>query len=202
MTISVDRVFNGTAAYGISPRRLYGLSRRPACPNVGWVYTLDATHLTNGLHALEVTSTTASGQRATAAMYFNVVNASSTARVTIDAPGPGNDPYSGIGLMKGSALNANAHIVSVLISVDGLPVSNAAYGIARPDVCTSIAVSPDCPNVGWTYLLDTPVFTDGPHTFGVLATAADGTTNREWRPLTLPIDRGYADVNRYRFTQH
>ncbi len=178
VTISVDRVFNGTAVYGgLRPDVCSVYPGRPSCPNVGWTYTLDTTNLTNGLHSLEVTSATTAGQRATVAVYFTVANANATARVTIDAPGPSNNPYSGIGSMRGSALDANAHIVSVLISVDGVPLGDAAYGIGRPDICTSVSISPDCPNVGWTYALDTTVFMDGPHTFGVLATAADGTTS-------------------------
>ena len=110
---------------------------------------------------------------------------SSAGRVGIDFPGPANNPYSGLGLMRGWALNADAHIVSVTISVDGVPIGNAAYGLARPDVCTSLAVSPDCPNVGWSYSLDTTLLTDGTHTFGVLATAADGTTASSTSSFTV-----------------
>jgi hypothetical protein len=87
--------------------------------------------------------------------------------------------------MRGWALNANAHIVSVSISVDGVPLGNAAYGIGRPDICTSTATSPDCPNVGWTYSLDTTLLIDGSHTFSVLATAADGTTSSASAAFTV-----------------
>jgi uncharacterized protein (TIGR03437 family) len=206
VTISIDGVLNGTAAYGATRSDVCVVfPGRPGCPNVGWNYTLDTTHLTNGAHSIEVTGSTASGQRATAAMYFSVSNVSASRKVTIETPGPANNPYAGIGLMKGWALNANAHIVSVLISVDGIPVGNAAYGGARPDICTSTSVSPDCPNVGWTYALNTTVLTDGPHTFGVLATAADGTTGSNAAtftvanstavtPMTISIDTPNGDV--------
>jgi hypothetical protein len=167
----------GTATYGGSrPDVCLIFSGEASCPDVGWTYTLDTTHLTNGSHSLEVTGTNAAGARATASNVFTVSNVSPAGTVIIEAPGPGNNPYSGIALMKGWALNANAHIISVSISVDGVPVGNAAYGIGRPDVCTSASLSPDCPNVGWTYSLDTTLLPDGAHTFGVLATAADGTT--------------------------
>jgi len=191
---------NGTATYGgFRPDVCVVLSGAPGCPNVGWDYTLNTIHLANGSHSLEVTSTNTAGKRSTASMLFNVSNASSAGRVNIDVPGPANNPYSGIGLMRGWALNANVHIISVSISVDGVPVGNAAYGIGRPDICTSASISPDCPNVGWTYSLNTTLLTDGSHTFGVVATAADGTissasssfTVANWTavtPMTINID--------------
>jgi uncharacterized protein (TIGR03437 family) len=176
VTVSVDGIANGTATYGGSrPDVCLVYPGEPSCPDVGWTYTLDTTHLTNGSHSLEVTAANASGTRATTSHTFNVSNVSPTGTVIIEAPGPANNPYSGIALMRGWALNANAHIVSVAISVDGVPVGNAAYGVG-PDICTSTLTSPDCPNVGWTYSLDTTLLSDGAHTFGVLATAADGTT--------------------------
>jgi uncharacterized protein (TIGR03437 family) len=186
VTISVDGVLNGTATYGgLRPDVCEMFTARPDCPNVGWNYTLDTTRLTNGSHSLEATGTTATGQRATVANTFTVANASTAGKVNIDTPGANNNPYSGIGLMKGWALNANARIVSVAVSVDGVPVGNAAYGSARPDICTSSAVSPDCPDIGWTYALNTTLLTDGPHTFGVLATAADGTTSSASASFTV-----------------
>ncbi len=176
VTISVDGILKGTATYGGSrPDVCLVFPGEPNCPDVGWTYSLDTTHLTNGSHSLEVTATNAAGARATASNTFNVSNVNPAGTVIIAAPGPSNNPYSGIAFMKGWALNANAHIISVSISVDGVPVGNAAYGVG-PDICTSTLTSPDCPNVGWTYSLDTTLLTDGAHTFGVLATAADGTT--------------------------
>ncbi len=186
VTVSIDGILNGTATYGGSrPDVCVVLTTEPGCPNVGWNYTLNTNLLTNGAHSLEITSTNAAGQRSTGSMAFNVSNSSATGRVNIDVPGPANNPYSGIGLMRGWALNAHAHIVSVSISIDGVPVGNAAYGLSRPDICTSTAVSPDCPNVGWTYSLDTSLLTDGSHTFGVLATAADGTTTSASSSFTV-----------------
>jgi uncharacterized protein (TIGR03437 family) len=177
VTISVDGILNGAATYGASrPDVCAKFPGEPSCPNVGWTYTLNTDRLTDGAHSLEVTATNASGERSTGATTFNVQNSSGAGKVNIDVPGPANNPFSGLALMRGSALNANAHIVSVTVSVDGVPVGNAAYGIGRPDVCTSLSVSPDCPNVGWSYSLNTTLLTDGSHTFGVLSTAADGTT--------------------------
>jgi uncharacterized protein (TIGR03437 family) len=190
VTISVDGILKGTATYGGSrPDVCLVFPGEPGCPDVGWSYMLDTTLFTNGTHSLEVTGTNAAGTRATASKVFSVSNVSPAGTVIIAAPGPSNNPYSGIALMKGWALNANAHIVSVSISVDGVPVGNAAYGVG-PDICTSTLTSPDCPNVGWTYSLDTTLLSDGAHTFGVFATAADGTTASASASFTVANSTG------------
>jgi len=176
VTISVDGVVNGTAVYGgARPDVCSEFPSRPGCPNVGWTYTLDTTKIANGSHNLEVTATTTTGQRGTVGTAFMISNSGGAAMTNIDLPNPTTHSYSGIALTSGSAYSPSAHIISVAISIDGVPVGTAAYGKSRPDVCTSTTVSPDCPNVGWTYALDTTLLTDGAHTMDVLSTAADGT---------------------------
>jgi hypothetical protein len=71
--ILVDGVFNGTASYGGSrPDVCAKFSSAAGCPNVGWNYLLDTTVLGNGLHLLEVSVTSTTGQQATASSSFTV----------------------------------------------------------------------------------------------------------------------------------
>jgi uncharacterized protein (TIGR03437 family) len=169
VTVSVDGVMNGTATYG-GPRPDVCLvfPGRAGCPNVAWGYMLDTTRLASGSHMLEVTASTPSGQRATAGMAFTVSNSSSAGTTVIETPGPINHAYSGIAQFSGWAQSASAAIVSVTVNVDGVPIGTASYGDARTDVCP---LKPAC---GWRFAFDTSSLTDGVHTFGVLATAADG----------------------------
>jgi hypothetical protein len=76
--------------------------------------------------------------------------------------------------LSGSAINDNAAISAVAIYIDGNSYGNANYGLSRTDVCSSYPGRPGCPNVGWTYFLDTTALTNGSHTLTVVATAANG----------------------------
>lgn len=71
--ILVDGVFNGMASYGGSrPDVCAKFPNAAGCPNVGWNYLLDTTVLGNGLHSLEVSVTSTTGQQATASSSFTV----------------------------------------------------------------------------------------------------------------------------------
>ncbi|MBV9405804.1 MAG: hypothetical protein JO211_10700 [Acidobacteriaceae bacterium] len=62
---------------------------------------------------------------------------------------------------------------SVVVSVDGVVAGTANYGGTRNDVCAVFA-GPGCPDVGWSYTLDTTAYANGVHTVDVTATGADG----------------------------
>ena len=49
----------------------------------------------------------------------------------------------------------------------------ANYSGSRPDVC-AIYLSASCPDVGWSYLLDTTVLKNGTHSLDVTATSSTG----------------------------
>jgi len=175
--VSVDGVAVGTATYGTArPDVCILFAGRPGCPNVGYTYTLDTTRLINGSHVLEITSTSSDGKRATASAAFTVSNVSTTFIVGIDTPNAGTIAVSGIASVKGFAVKPGVAIHSVTIEVDGIPVGTASVNVARPDVCSTYS-SPQCPNVGFTYQFDTDALVDGAHVLGVVATAADGTSN-------------------------
>ena len=165
--ISIDGNPNGMAAYG-GPRadvcaRLPGSQ---ACPNVGWNYFFDTSTLTNGTHSVEVTATSATGERATSGSTFSVLNStgSSPTSVSIIQPSAQSSPFQGLAFFSGTALGTSAPISSIFVTVDGYPYGAASYtaaGVNAP--------------VSWTFSLNTAQFVDGAHTFGVTVTAADGT---------------------------
>ena len=78
----------------------------------------------------------------------------------------------------GTAIN------NVQVKVDGTVVGTAIYGFSRPDVCAVYPGRPGCPNVGYSYSLDTSTLSVGAHTITVTATDSDG----------IP-DTGSASVN-------
>ena len=122
---------------------------------------LDTTQLANGMHTLEVTATSASGQRATASAAFTVSNAANSGPtvVTVAQPNSTTIPYAGIARFSGSAMNQNGSaLTGVSITINGVP-----YGTAT------------LTSGNWSYLLDTTQLPDGTYTLGVTGTAADGT---------------------------
>ena len=66
-------------------------------------------------------------------------------------------------------------ISSVQIKVDGTVVGTATYGLSRPDVCAVYPGRPGCPNVGYSYSLNTSSLSAGTHTITVTATDSDAT---------------------------
>jgi archaellum component FlaG (FlaF/FlaG flagellin family) len=64
----------------------------------------------------------------------------------------------------------------VQVKVDGVLVGTATYGVNRSDVCSVYPGRLGCPNVGFTYSLDTTAFSPGTHTITVLATDTDTPT--------------------------
>jgi hypothetical protein len=61
------------------------------------------------------------------------------------------------------------------VQVDAVVVGTAACGVARPDVCAVFPGRPACPNVGFTYQLNTSGLSAGVHTITALATDIHGT---------------------------
>src|ERR1035438_1455945 len=69
-----------------------------------------------------------------------------------------------------NASMVGAAIGTVQVLVDGTAVGTATYGVSRPDVCAAYPGRPGCPNVGFSYSLNTATLTAGSHTITVTAT--------------------------------
>ena len=100
--------------------------------------------------------------------------ASEKTRAYVDLPNS-NVQASGTYTVAGWATNDTRSVNTVSIRLDGKFVGTASYGSSRPDVCAAFANQQDCPNVGWTYPLNTSAFTDGQHVLEAVAAASDGS---------------------------
>ncbi|HMJ21517.1 MAG TPA: choice-of-anchor D domain-containing protein [Terriglobales bacterium] len=144
---------------------------------VGWASQIDTTLLTDGTHTLNATSTSATGKRTTTSVQFVADN--SPGRRTngqwlyIDSPAAGATS-SGALSISGWAVSQTSPVTEVAILVDGVLMGAAQYGFARQDVCIAYPNSVGCPNVGWSYLLDTRTLADGPHTVEAIEETASG----------------------------
>jgi uncharacterized protein (TIGR03437 family) len=176
VSIAVDSIPLGDADYGGNRADACVNHQAPDCPHVGWNFHLDTTLLGDGAHTLQVAFTPVSGQAYTATVPFQVANLGTQAnptRVSIDRPNNTSPPFSGAAAFGGWALNASSPVSTVQILVDGVSNGYAIYGGDRPDVCAKFS-SANCPNVGWNYLLDTSVLTNGAHALQVTMTAENG----------------------------
>jgi hypothetical protein len=90
---------------------------------------------------------------------------------THNAKSPG---FFNTAIFGGWAIDKNGPIITVKISVDGVPFGTASYGVSRPDVCAANPGTPGCPNVGWDIAVDTTLLSNGVHTLAVTATTPAG----------------------------
>lgn len=171
--VRIDGLSVGNATYGGARPDACAHSTSPDCPNVGWNFYYDTTLLGNGAHTIQVTGQAVGGVQFSQASTFNVSNptSSSGTNAVIDTPSAHTGAVQGLISMSGWAVNPNAAINTVALSIDGAPISDATYGTSRPDVCDAF---PGCPNVGWYVLFDTSKLGNGTHTLQALATAANG----------------------------
>jgi hypothetical protein len=77
--------------------------------------------------------------------------------------------------VSGAVTTSGWAIGSVQVPVDYQLVGNVTYGLARPDVCTAFPWRVGCPNVCFSYQLNTASLSSGNHRISVLATDQDAT---------------------------
>ena len=94
-------------------------------------------------------------------------------RVGIESPSSQNATVMGLATFSGWALADTGTVTSVVISIDSVPQGNASYGSARPDIC-ALYGSANCPNVGWSFPVDSSSLGDGLHQVGVTVTSSSG----------------------------
>ena len=134
---------------------------------------LSGTPSQAGTFSQVVTVTDFTGATAGASLALSVAQPSSAQpppTVFIDAPTSGAT-VSGIVTVSGWAVDNAAAvgtaISNVQIKVDGTFVGTATYGLSRPDVCAVYPGRPGCPNVGYSYSLNTTTLSVGTHTITV-----------------------------------
>jgi N-acetylmuramoyl-L-alanine amidase len=203
ITISVDGISKGTATYGANRADVCAVyTGRTGCPNVGWTFSLDTTQLANGPHVIQATASAGVGSQtqygATSTMFTARNWATNPTRVTIDRPAAQGTASSGVVNAYGWAIDDYEAVTGVTISIDGVSYGSASYGASRGDVCAAFPGRAGCPNVGWNFLLDTRLLSDGPHVFGVTSTTAGGrhstvtssfsVSNSTGNPIRITID--------------
>ena len=180
--VQVDGTVVGTATYGSDrPDVCAVYPGRPGCPNVGYSYSLNTSTLTAGTHTITVTATNSDPTPLTGSYSVTLTVQATPPTVWIDTPASGAT-ISGIVSITGWAVNnalaVGTAISSVQVQVDGTVVGTATYGSNRPDVCAVYPGRPGCPNVGYSYSLNTSALSPGTHTFTV-------TTARNSDPTPL-----------------
>jgi N-acetylmuramoyl-L-alanine amidase len=187
VAVAVDGISFGNASYGVGrPDVCAVFPGRAGCPNVGWSFLLNTTLLADGSHTLDITGTSAGGQKSTLTSTFSVSNAAGNAlSVTIDAPAAGVT-LSSSAHITGWALNTGGSgaIAAVQILVDGALYGDAIYGAVRGDVCAVYPSAIGCPDVGWVFILDTTMLANGPHTLEVRSLSATGPA----RTVSVPFN--------------
>jgi uncharacterized protein (TIGR03437 family) len=177
VSIAVDDIPLGNASYGGNRGDVCAnYTNTPGCPNVGWNFLLDTTLLADGNHILQVTYLPVSGQGFTQTTPFQVANqamGASSSLISIDNPNGSSAPFSGFASFAGWASNSSSPVSTIEMLVDGVLNGYAVYGSARSDVCAKHP-SPNCPNVGWNYMLDTLSLTNGTHFLQVTVTSQNG----------------------------
>ncbi len=183
IAVFVDGNQVGKATYGSPRSDVCALwPGRPGCPNVGWTYTLNAALFAAGSHTLNIAATDSAGNTGMQQVTFQTQMAlqTSTPSVWIDVP-TANQTLNGMATISGWALE-NTSVVgpnaisSIAVFVDGNQVGTATYGSPRSDVCSLWPGRPGCPNVGWTYNLNTTLFAAGSHALTIVATDSAGNT--------------------------
>ena len=181
----------GTATYGSSrPDVCAAYPGRPGCPNVGYSFSLNTSALSTGTHTITVTATDSDGTPDTGSSSVTVNVQAPLPTVYIDAPAQGS-AVSGTVTVSGWAVD-NASVVgtaisSVQVKVDGTVVGTATYGISRADVCAVYPGRPGCPNVGYSFSLNTSTLSAGSHTITVTATDSDGTPDSGSSSVTVTV---------------
>jgi len=189
--VKVDGSVVGTATYGISrPDVCAVYPGRPGCPNVGFSYSLNTSTLSAGSHTITVTATDSDGTPDTGSSSVSVYVQAPPPTVYIDAPASGS-AVSGTVTVSGWAVD-NASVVGTAISgvqvkVDGTIVGTATYGSSRPDVCAVYPGRAGCPNVGFSYALNTSALSAGSHTIMVTATDSDGSPDSGSSSVTVTV---------------
>ena len=191
--VQVDGVLAGNATYGIA--RLDVCNLYPGgvnCPNVGYTFPLDTSAYSPGVHAITVTAVDSAATQS-ATTNITVV---ATPSVFIDTPTQGA-VVSGVVTVSGWAIDntmpTGTGIGSVQILIDGSVIGTANYGVYRADVCGAYPGRPGCPNVGFTYQLNTAALNPGSHT--LTAMAADTDANAEFGTLDDQYHGGGLDFS-------
>lgn len=112
------------------------------------------------------------------ALLFSASVWAGTPYVWIDSPiaGPASGTISVAGWAIDNTTSVGELVTSVIVQVDGHAASANVYGLLRVDVCNVFPGRAGCPNVGYSFSLDSSTLSSGLHTITVVATDAANET--------------------------
>ncbi len=180
--LSVDTLVDGVTycptIYGIPRTDICNAltTKPPNCPNIGFQLTLFTSGgfppVPDGQHTLQIRARDETGRFTLipdTPIALAVKNGAPAAILGgMDTPKT-NDHLSGTIHMTGYAYSPGQKIVGNVVAFDNFfSLGTARYGLPRPDICAQLTNVPACPNIGFTFDLDTTTILNGPHTLGVL----------------------------------
>jgi Fungalysin metallopeptidase (M36)/Fungalysin/Thermolysin Propeptide Motif len=174
------------------PSALYGLARAdicgtlpapapPSCPNIGWSLTLNtrsgAPPLPDGPHSMQLRVQDELGRFTLLPDFpvsFTVKNGPQTFPVGAITSIKPSDHLTGVVSISGYAYSPGGRVLGVVVVVDGSGIALAQSGQPRPVECANLPQVSACPNIGFSYDLDTRTLTNGDHVIGVSITNDSG----------------------------
>jgi hypothetical protein len=189
--VQVDGAIVGNASYGTNrPDVCMAYPGRVGCPNIGFSYQLNLASLSIGSHSITVSATDSDGIPDVGSASVPITVAIAPPSVYIDSPAPGA-VVSGTVTVAGWALDNTSAVGTAIsnlqVKVDGTVVGTVTYGSARPDVCSAYPGRPGCPNVGFTYALNTAAFSPGSHLLTVSASDSDANPDSGSWSITIQV---------------
>jgi hypothetical protein len=202
LQVKVDGYIYGTATYGLNRSDVCAAyPGRAGCPNVGFNFELNTAPLNPGAHTITVSATDTDPAPDTGSASVTVaVGGAVRPSVNIDAPVP-NVVISGMVSVTGWAIDNTTAIGTAInpnslqVFVDGVLGGTATYGTYRSDVCAAYPGRPGCPDVGYTFNLDTLILSNGPHTITIWAADTDASPNIGSASINVTVLNGGPSVN-------
>jgi hypothetical protein len=178
VSVLLDGVLNGFATYGLPRPDVCATNLgRPGCPYVGFTYVLSlgtqVAPLNPGVHTITVVATDNDGTPDSSSYSVPITVGGPVVYVDSLAPGA---TVSGTVTVAGWAIDSASPIASVQVQVDGASVGAATYGTPRSDVCAAYPASQGCPNVGFTFQLNSTMPSSGVHNITIVAADSGGAS--------------------------
>jgi len=199
LDVLIDNVARARAYVNVSRADFCATQQVRGCPMVGFSTNLDAARLglVPGEHTLRIRATNARGSfedypEQPLTFYWEPEETSATTGA-VETPADGAE-LSGAVEVKGFAYAPSLRLRAVDVIIDGLTYGAATYNQRRDDVCDPLAAKPpNCPNVGFTFNLNTRVgsvpLPNGRHTLQVRARdELDRYTLIPDTPLSITVD--------------
>ena len=167
------------------------------CPGIGFQVIINTRTgvppIQDGEHTLQIRVRDEAGRffiLPDATVKFRVNNGAYQATAGAITSIKNGDTLKGTVAIAGYAYSPSARIISVSVVYDGRSTDVARYGVPSPEVCATLPNVTACPNIGWTFDLDTRRLANGNHLITVSTLDSTGVT------LSLPTPaQGALSVN-------